>query len=206
MLYLSRHILANKSDYYRLLLDVTRERAWEPWILFMLETVTETSHWTSAKIEAIRNLDSATAGHVKGLLPRIYSRELIDVIFEQPYCRIANLVERGIAKRQTASRYLHELSAAGVLTELTAGREKLFVQPRLMHLLTEDSNDFARFDDCPRPIAPPPHHEDPRNSRRIPSSYASGTRKGTARLSVIPAPRSRTGLRTWPARIAPAAP
>lgn len=143
VLYLSRHILAKKSDYYRLLLQVTRERDWEPWILFMLEAVAETSRWTSAKIEAIRSLQDATANHLKAELPKIYSRELLDVIFEQPYCRIANLVEHGIAKRQTASRYLHELSAAGVLTELTAGREKLFVQPRLMHLLSEDSNDFA---------------------------------------------------------------
>lgn len=145
VLYLSRHILANKSDYHRLLLEVTREEAWEPWVLFMLETVTETSKWTSAKIEAFRDLERATVSHVRDRLPKIYSRELVDVNFEQPYCRIANLVERGIAKRQTASRYLHELSAAGVLTQLTVGREKLFVQPRLMGLLTEDSNDFAPF-------------------------------------------------------------
>lgn len=40
-------------------------------------------------------------------LPVIYSRELVDVIFEQPYSRIGNLVDRGIAKRQAASRYLY---------------------------------------------------------------------------------------------------
>lgn len=77
--------------------------------------------------------------------PKIYSRELVDVIFEQPCCRIANLVEAGIAGRQAASRYLKTLVAAGVLREQAFGKEKLFVHPRLMQLLTRDSNAFEPY-------------------------------------------------------------
>ena len=79
--------------------------------------------------------------------PGIYSRELIDVIFEQPYCRISNVVDKGIAKRQTASRYLHALVSIGVLTEEAQGQEKLFVNPRLMQLLKAESNTLAPHDD-----------------------------------------------------------
>src|SRR5207302_1480876 len=43
-------------------------------------------------IGAIRRLASDTADYVRHRLPKIYSRELVDVIFEQPYCRITNLV------------------------------------------------------------------------------------------------------------------
>ena len=75
---------------------------------------------------------------MRGARPKIYSQELIDVIFAQPYCRISNLGEAGIAKRQTASSYLKELVALGVLQERKVGREKLFVHPRLMTLLTTD--------------------------------------------------------------------
>src|SRR5690606_8383476 len=92
ILYLSRYIIANKSDYYRLLLEVTREQAWEAWVLFMLSAIEETARWTTAKIGAVRELAEHTATYVKGRLPKIYSRELVDVIFEQPYCRIVNLV------------------------------------------------------------------------------------------------------------------
>lgn len=70
--------------------------------------------------------------------PAIYSRELVELIFVQPYCRIGNIVESGIAKRQTASVYLKELSDIGVLKEVKAGREKLFINPRLMTLLTAE--------------------------------------------------------------------
>jgi len=59
----------------------------------MLEAVEETAGWTTAKIKAIRELAEHTRTYVRGTLPKIYSQELIDVIFAQPYCRISNLDE-----------------------------------------------------------------------------------------------------------------
>jgi hypothetical protein len=70
---------------------------------------------------------------------------LVDIVFEQPYCRIANLVEAGVAERQAASRYLKALASIGVLREQTFGRDKLFVHPRLMTLLTRDGNGFVPY-------------------------------------------------------------
>lgn len=145
ILYLSRHIIARKVDYYRFLLQVTQHQAWEPWVLFMLQAVEETSRWTTAKVAAIRSLADHTTEHVRTRLPRIYSRELVDVIFEQPYCRITNLVEKDIAKRQAASRYLKDLVNLGVLREMQYGKEKLFIHPKLMQLLTRDSNAFVPY-------------------------------------------------------------
>lgn len=145
ILYLSRYIIANKADYYRLLLAVTREGAWEPWLLYMLRAVEETATWTTAKIGAIRTLAAHTTEHVRRQLPKIYSRELVDIVFEQPYCRIANLVEASIAERQAASRYLKALASVGVLREQSVGREKLFVHPKLMALLTRDGNNFEPY-------------------------------------------------------------
>lgn len=145
ILYLSRFIIARKADYYRLLIDVTRNDAWEPWVMFMLEAVEETATWTTAKIGAIRRLADTTVEHVRRNAPKIYSRELVDVIFEQPYCRIANLEAAGIAKRQTASKYLKTLAALGVLEEHAAGREKLFLHPKLLQLLGSDDNTIAPY-------------------------------------------------------------
>lgn len=145
ILYLSRYIIEHKADYYRLLLHVTREQAWEEWVIYILKGVAETSTWTTAKIEAIRQLSEHTARYVRRVLPKIYSRDLIDRIFEQPYCRIQNLVESGIVQRQAASRYLKQLTKAGVLEERAAGREKLFIQPKLLRLLTGDDNRFTEY-------------------------------------------------------------
>jgi Fic family protein len=145
ILYLSRYIIANKSDYYKLLLEVTSENAWEPWIIFMLNAVKETSQWTTNKINAISQLSEHTAQHVKSAATRIYTRELVDVIFEQPYCRITNLIDKGVAQRQAASSYLKELVRIKVLTEIQVGREKIFIHPKLMKLLSADQNDFEKY-------------------------------------------------------------
>lgn len=88
ILYLSRYIIAHKADYYQLLLAVTRDNAWEPWLLYVPRAVEDTAAWTTAKIGAILPLSSATADYVRHKLPKLYSRELVDVIFEQPYCRM----------------------------------------------------------------------------------------------------------------------
>ncbi|KKZ15861.1 addiction module protein [Serratia marcescens] len=136
ILYLSRFILERRSDYYTLLRGVTAEGDWESWILFMLEAVENTAHWTTKKIALIRALMAETARDVRERLPKIYSHELIQSLFAQPYCRIENLVERGVAKRQTASVYLKQLVEAGVLEEMSAGREKLYINTRLLQELT----------------------------------------------------------------------
>ena len=86
-----------------------------------------------------------TTAHVKQAAPKIYTRELVDLIFDLPYCRIQNLVENDIAGRQAASRYLKQLVEIGVLKERTVGREKLFIHPKLMHLLTRDDNAVAAY-------------------------------------------------------------
>lgn len=145
ILYLSRYIIQHKTDYYRLLLDVTRNAAWEEWVMFMLKGVHETSMWTVAKIVALRRLQAETVEYVRKAAPQIYSHELVNLIFEMPYCRIQNLTEREIAVRQTASKYLKELVKIGILVERPFGREKLFIHPKLMTLLTRDSNTWLPY-------------------------------------------------------------
>jgi Fic family protein len=137
ILYLSRSIIRHRNEYYRRLLAVTRDQAWEPWLLYMLEAVRETASWTLGRIEAIRHLADRTSERVRQELPKIYSRELIDVVFTQPYCRIDNLVQAGIAKRETASRYLKLLVKLDILQELKIGRDKLFVHTALLQLLAD---------------------------------------------------------------------
>ena len=145
ILYLSRYIVQNKQDYYRLLTAVTSHENWEEWILYMLKAVESTAKWTTNKIAAVRELIEHTTEHIKVGLPKIYTHELVQVIFEQPYCRIRNLVDKNIAKRQTASTYLKQLCEIGVLEEIQAGKEKLFVHPKLIQLMTKDNNTVENY-------------------------------------------------------------
>ncbi|MGV0820465.1 protein adenylyltransferase Fic [Martelella sp. AMO21009] len=137
VLYLSRYIIGHKRAYYDRLLAVTTDGAWEAWILYMLQAVRETADWSTARIRAIRDLLDETAARIRRDLPKIYSRELAEVIFVNPYCRISDLVQAGIAKRQAASVYLKALVEAGLLQEMKAGRENLYINPALLTLLSD---------------------------------------------------------------------
>ena len=145
ILYLSRYIIQNKGEYYRLLSAVTREQVWGDWIMFMLAGVEETCSWTTDKIKAIRELMQHTSQYVQRSLPKIYSWELVEALFKQPYCRINNLVDADIAKRQTASVYLKQLCEIGVLKEYRSGRETLFVHPKYIELLTGEENVWVYY-------------------------------------------------------------
>ncbi|MEO8484431.1 MAG: Fic family protein [Acidobacteriota bacterium] len=144
-LYLSRAIIRTKAEYYRRLNAVTTKGQWAEWTAYMVSTVEETATWTTAKIRSVKSLMDATTEHVKRQAPKLYSRELVELVFTQPYCRISNLVDAGIAKRQAASEYLKELSEVGVLNEMKVGREKLFINPRLMKLLTAEDHEVPTF-------------------------------------------------------------
>lgn len=88
----------------------------------------------SDKIRAVQALRHAATDFVRARAPTVYSRELVDVLFVQPYCRIQNLVQAGVAKRETASVYLRKLVEIGMLSEIKVGRDKLFLH-----------SNFARF-------------------------------------------------------------
>lgn len=138
VLYLSRHILRNRAAYYAGLQGVTEKGSWEPWVIYMLEGITDTARWTMGKIDSVQQLLHETADRIRHDAEPIYSRELAELIFVRPYCRISHLVDAGLAKRQTASAYLKQLAAIGVLREHKLGREKIFLNPAFIELLKRD--------------------------------------------------------------------
>lgn len=153
ILYLSRHILRTRGEYYGRLSGVTTRKEWVPWVLYILEATTVTAEWTNKKIRAIRALMDETAAVVRTGMPNAYSRELIDVIFSQAYCRIGHLVDRGIAKRETASLYLKQMAALGLLEEMKSGRDKVFLHKKYFDLLASEDHVFESYSAVSRAVA-----------------------------------------------------
>ena len=138
VLYLSKFVIDRKNEYYRLLRQVTERYEWEPWILYMLDAVEKTAAFTRKRILDIRDLMAETMGVAKEILPgRVYSKELIELLFCQPYTKGQFLVDAGIAKRQTAAEYLKELEKIGVLKTEKIGRETLYLNGKLYDLLSK---------------------------------------------------------------------
>lgn len=137
ILYLSSFIIKNKLDYYNGLSNVRTKKAWEDWIIYMLDSVEYTSKDTIKTIKTIKALLDKTIEKVKMKSPKIYSRELVEILFHQPYIKISHLVENGIVARQQGSVYLKQLESIGVLSGKKVGRELIYVNVELFKLLKE---------------------------------------------------------------------
>nr|WP_283242126.1 Fic/DOC family N-terminal domain-containing protein [Gordonia araii] len=135
VLYLSRAIIARKNDYYRLLRAVTAEGAWIEWILYMLDVVRESATSATRKIGSIRTCQEEIAERARAATPGGRDVQFLAVLFEQPYCRINTVVDRCEVSRQTASSWLHALVKAGLLSDIKAGRELLFVNDEFLDVL-----------------------------------------------------------------------
>ncbi len=136
ILYLSRYIIENKTEYYRALKCVTENQEWERWLLYVLDAVEQTAKDTLDKVKSIYSCREYMAKEIKEKLPGIYSKELVELIFEQPYCKIDFLTKRGIAKTQTSSKYLRQLHEAGFMDVQKIGHEKYYINRMLWDILT----------------------------------------------------------------------
>lgn len=137
VLYLSRYIIRDKQEYYRRLRGVTERGDWEGWLLYMLAAVEETAAWTAGRIAALRELFEATTERCRRELPgRVYSKELVELIFVQPYVKVKFVVDAGMVGRQAAAEYLRELEKLGILESERRGREVIYRHPALLEVLS----------------------------------------------------------------------
>lgn len=137
ILYLSSYIIANKPEYYRLLNQTNRRGKWEEWIMFMLKAVESTSKDTITRITNIKGQLEATIIKVQEKAPKLYRKELVELLFEQPYSKIEFVVNKLGVERKAASRYLKELEAIGVLESQKVGRETLYINRELIEILKQ---------------------------------------------------------------------
>lgn len=137
ILYLSSYIIENKPKYYSLLNNTNKTGNWEEWILFMLKAIEITALKTIEKIISIRKLLDKTIEDVQQNAPKIYRKELVELLFEQPYSKIETVVNQLKVERKAASRYLRELEDIGILYSQKVGRETLYINKELIDILKQ---------------------------------------------------------------------
>jgi Fic family protein len=137
VLYLSRYIIQNKAAYYSLLREVTENGNWVGWVKFVLHGVAETAEITLQRVNAILALKQQTEPLIKQVLKSAYSKQLLDILFSNPYIKVKVLEEHKIAKRQTASEYLKKMETVGLLSSLKIGTETYYINKQLMIILSK---------------------------------------------------------------------
>jgi len=135
ILYLSDYIIKNKKKYYELIDNVHKLNDWNSWIVYIIEGVEVTALETIKIIEEINTLMEKTKLKINIELPKIYSKDLLEIIFSYPYTKIDFLVKKLNITRKTASNYLSKLEDIGILKSIKYGRVKFFVNKELFDLL-----------------------------------------------------------------------
>lgn len=137
ILYLSRYIIQNKADYYRLLQQVRIDGNWEPWILYMLKGVEQTACQTLDLIEGIRKQMYEYKNRIRTDLPKLYSQDLLNNIFKHPYTKIEFLEKDLAVQRKTATKYLNQLADKGLLEKVKIGRSNFYINRPLFQLFKD---------------------------------------------------------------------
>jgi Fic family protein len=135
VLYLSRYINQNKSEYYRLLQSVRVDDAWEDWLLYILKGIEQTSRQTTQLIIDIKSLMQQYKHNLRHQLPNIYSQDLINNLFRHPYTKINFVTEELKVHRNTATKYLDELVRIGLLSKHKISKENFYLNDALFALL-----------------------------------------------------------------------
>jgi len=137
-LYLSDYIISHKQDYYTGLRQVTEKGDWENWILYMLDMVESTAIKGRHQIAKIEQLMIKMGAEIQSKVsPKIYSKDLMEVLFKLPYTKRSFLIAAGIGNLKTVGLYLNELEKAGFLKSEFIGKEKLYLNTELMKILKE---------------------------------------------------------------------
>ncbi len=135
ILYMSKYINNHKQVYYKVLQNVRDKNDFESLVLFKLKAIEETSVSTLNLLKQINSLIDEAANEIKEKLPKIYSKELIEVLFYEFYTKIVYVQEKLNVSRRTASTYLIQLEEAGFLTSKMEGREKIYLNNKLFELI-----------------------------------------------------------------------
>lgn len=134
-IYLSEYIIKNKADYYKSLRSVTEKNDWENYILYMLDMIEETSNRGLERLNKITKVIDKTAEEIKAKLPKIYSKDLVEILFRLPYTKRQHLIDENIGNPKTVGNYLKTLEENGFLKSIKVGKEKLYLNERLLNVL-----------------------------------------------------------------------
>jgi len=136
-IYLSEYIIKNKTEYYQKLRAVTEHNEWEAYILYMLDMIEKTAASGLERLNNITTTMDKTAEEIKMKLPKVYSKDLVEILFRLPYTKRQHLIDENIGNLKTVGTYLITLEENGFLKSVKVGKEKLYLNQRLLKILEE---------------------------------------------------------------------
>jgi len=138
VLYLSRYITQNKADYYKVLQEVRTKNDWESMVLYLLKGVEVTAQQTIGLITDIKTVMQDYKNRIRTELPKIYSQDLLNILFKNPYTKIEFLEKELNITKRTGLNYLNSISDLGLLEKIKIGKSNYYININLIKALMRE--------------------------------------------------------------------
>ena len=138
ILYLSRYITQNKAEYYQVLQEVRTKNDWEHLILYFLKSIEVTAKQTIDLIININKLMQDYKSDIQTKLPKIYSQDLVNNLFRNPYTKIEFLELELKVSYLTARKYLDILAENGFVEKTKVGKSNYYINSALIKVLMNE--------------------------------------------------------------------
>ena len=137
LLYISAFFEATRSEYYNLLLAVSRESNWNPWLEYFLNGIARMSEDVLSRAERINLLLQSWKERAAGQKPKSLF-DVIDLLAENPFWSTKMISERLQVAFTTAQRAINVLVEKEVLSQVdNAQRGRVFCANAIMKILDE---------------------------------------------------------------------
>ncbi|MFN2185035.1 MAG: Fic family protein [Anaerolineae bacterium] len=119
LLYLSAYFESHRQDYYDLLLAVSREGAWETWLVFFLQGVAAQAQDAVARARRLQDLRERYREQFQAERAAGRLLQVVDLLFARPMVTMPQIAEALNVNYATATRYISHLENAAILREVT---------------------------------------------------------------------------------------
>lgn len=142
LLYLSLYLKTHRQTYYALLSEVREQGRWETWLEFFLTGVRDVAgqaHDAARNISAVFEEDAEKITSLKRAAPM--AKRVHDALRQRPIVTIASVAQQCETTIPTATKALENLSALGVVSELTGKRRgRVYAYTRYLDIMSEGTD------------------------------------------------------------------
>lgn len=131
----SMAINSSRAEYYKVLEEATSRGAYKNLVLYMLGVFEVTANKSVMQIKQLIIAQEQLANLQSRVFPQGVGTDIATLLFTYPYARISHLVDQLGFSRPTAAKYLEELEAQGFLQSVVRGRDKYFVNKKMIEIL-----------------------------------------------------------------------
>ena len=133
--YLSEYFESHRDEYYRALLEISKNQNWDGWVAFFLQAVIEQSNQNITKARKIMALYEHKKQRITELTKSQFGIKILDALFVMPIFQSQDFIKFSKIPKASAFRYIGILEKNGVISSNRKRKNKLYFFNKLLDIV-----------------------------------------------------------------------